>query len=236
MTIGEPRPHKEPQRSEFSINAAFAHTNRILGENFVGFSVVYGAFSIPGILIGEFGGLTNLLGWLVFVVVAGAALAIAEVLVTRSAYAALWRESREGVGAELPSDGIWERAIGAYILITVVVIIALFMLIIPGIILSILLFFVIPAIVIDDQNILGSIERSIRVAEGNRGPVYVAVFFYVAIYIAVPFIFEAIVGSSEMSIILDIAWNGVAGAYGVVLALVIYEQLKAAQKSAEPDL
>ena len=227
MTMAGPELH----RPEFSISAAFEQTHRIMGENFVGFAFMYGAFSIPGVLIAELGGLTNLLGWVIYVVVLGVTLAIAEVQITRWTYAALLGESREGVDSRLPSERIWERAIGAYILITAVGIIGLLMLILPGIVLSILLFFVIPAIVIDNQDIWGSIERSLRVAEGNRGPVYVAIFFFMAIYIAVPFIIEAMVGDSEMDIILDIVWAGVAGAYGTVLALVIYEELKAARKA-----
>ncbi len=228
MTMSDPELH----RPEFSIGTAFEQTHRILGENFLVFALLYGALSIPGLLILEFGGLESLFGWAAYVVVAGATLAIAEVQITRWAYAARLGESREKAEAGLPSEGIWERAIGAYILIIAVVIIGLFMLILPGIILAILLFFVIPAIVIDNQDIWGSIERSIRVAEGNRGPVYMAIFFYVAIYIAVAFIIAAMVGEAEIGIILNILWEGAAGAYGVVLSLVLYEEMKAARKAA----
>lgn len=228
MTIPSPKSH----RPEFSIGTAFEQTHRILGENFLVFALLYGALSIPSLLIGELVGLNSLIGWVVYVVVAGATLAIAEVQITRWAYAARLGEGREKTAAGLPSEGIWGRAIGAYILVTAVGIIGLLMLILPGIILAILLFFVIPAIVIDNQDIWGSIERSIRVAEGNRGPVYMAIFFYVAIYIAVAFAIQAMVGEAAIGIILNILWDGAAGAYGVVLALVLYEEMKAARKAA----
>lgn len=227
MTMAAPELH----RPEFSIGTAFEQTNRIMGRNFLSFSALYFAFFIPPALLLLFLGEENLWAYIPFLLVLAVSMAVPEMMVTRWAYADYRGISREQMRQRVPHRAVIERLIGALVLFTFAIVIGVILLILPGVVLWLLLFFIVPAIVIDNKGVWESVQESIAVAEGYRGAVYVAVFIYGVIYGVVDLTLSALAEATEIFLLFEVVWVGAAGAYGVVLALVIYEELKAARKA-----
>lgn len=224
-------PETKPQ--EFSISDVFEATGRVMGQNLFKFSGVYLVFLIPVFVSLTISlSLSDELGVFDMIVaglLASVTLAVANVYITRWAYGELFWKTPDDLRRSLPRRAVIGRMIWAIILFAFAVLAGLVMLILPGIAIYFLLFFMGPAIVIDDESVWGSVQKSMEVASGYRGIVYLAVFIYGAVFTVVDQILGLIGETFLFFYFAELVWIAAASAYGVVLSLVIYEKLKAAK-------
>jgi len=143
---------------------------------------VYGAIA-GGFLYGDFEELftTLIIGIGVFVIVF-----IILLILTEGMTIVMVRDAFEGGGADLSSA--WESTkgkIGALLIASLLVAIILFLgytcLIIPGLILTFLLYFVAQAIMIDDEGAVGSLKASYRFVRSNLGDSVIIILISIAI-------------------------------------------------------
>lgn len=223
----DPTVSKPVAGGSFSMSRAFAEAFAHFGENsgfYIGVSL---ALAIPAQLATAMGAGGGFVGTFFFPLIVGALFgAISEGAITLGAL----RQCRgQPAGDDLVSAGL--KFYGA-ILVAVLISASLFavgiiFLVVPGIIVLSLMFFAIPPIIAEGASGVGGIERSMALGKGNRLEIFMMVLLFALVWMG---------GTVVLSLIFSVVplfgglvtwlYGGVTGAYGTVLAVTGYIQLR----------
>lgn len=116
----------------------------------------------------------------------------------------------------------------ASLVITIGLTLGLILLVVPGLILWSLVFFAIPAIVEENLGGLAGIQRSFRMGTGNRLKIFFLSVLYLLILMGGEWVLGAVL-SGGVGAVATWLFVGVAVAYGVVLEVAGYAQLRELQ-------
>ncbi|WP_424003035.1 hypothetical protein ACOZ4I_03390 [Haloarcula salina] len=115
-------------------------------------------------------------------------------------------------------------AIAAGLLVAIAVAIGIFLLIIPGLVLALLFFFVRQEVALNDSGVIESIGNSISVVGDNLLPTVVIAVVLAAIGIAVSLLFGMLPLPSAISATVSTVLSSVVGVFGLAVTTVAYVQ------------
>lgn len=212
----------------FSMNVAFREAQQLFGENaglYAGLALVFG---IPG-AIAEVAtkaseGYSVLM---VSLVVAAVFSAVSEAAIT---LAVLRRVKGQAVGNDVLSISLdyYVPVLIALLLSSLASLLGFMLLILPGIIVVAILFFAIPAIIEEKLGGIKGLERSMALGAGHRFEIFLMIFLYIVVFLGVTLILESLLSSAPV-VAAFASWlaGGVISAFGTVLAVTSYAQLRA---------
>jgi len=123
------------------------------------------------------------------------------------------------------------------IVVSVLVVVGLVFLIVPGVFLALALFFVRQEIAIEDRNFVDAMAESWALTRGNRLNLLglVVVLLLVAVVAFLPTVAASFLGSSTVSVAVGAVVSPLVTVFGIAATTRAYAQLKAEDGSGEPD-
>ncbi len=219
-----------PGRSEdgFSMNRAFREAQQLFGENaglYAGLALVFG---IPGAIAELATKATEGMAILmVSLVVTAVFSAVSEAAIT---LAVLRRVRGQAVGNDVLSTALdyYVPVLIALLLSSLATLLGFMLLILPGIFVAALLFLAVPAIIDEKLGGVKGLERSMALGAGHRVEIFLMVFLYIVVLLGVTLMLEGLLSSAPV-VAAFASWLalGVISAFGTVLAVTSYAQLRA---------
>lgn len=216
----------------FSMNVAFREAQELFGENaglYTGLALVFGIPDAIAGLVTKGSESTSVL--LVSLVISALFGAVSEAAITLGA---LRRVKGQAVGNDVLSTALvyYVPVLIAFLLVSLATLLGFMLLILPGIFIAALLFLTIPAIIEEGpggaRGGIKGLERSIALGAGHRLEIFLMVFLYVALLLGVSLLLESLLSTAPV-LAAFASWLalGVISAFGAVLAVTSYAQLRA---------
>lgn len=221
-----PDPASARPEDGFDMNRAFRDAKDLFGENaglFTGLTLVFG---IPGAIAEAATRESGFVAIMVALVIASAAGTISEAAITLGA---LRRVKGQAVGNDVLASGLnfYAPVFVAVMLGSLAVLFGLVLFILPGIIVAALLFFAVPAILEEGLGGVKGLERSMALGAGHRMEIFLMIFLFMVVWLGVALLFDSLLSSAPL-LATFATWlvGGVIGAFGTILAVTSYAQLR----------
>lgn len=128
--------------------------------------------------------------------------------------------------------------VGVAILIGLCVTIAALLLVIPAFIVMTMLFVAMPVCIVEQLGPTKSLSRSAELTKGHRWAIF-GLWFLVAIIIGIGSkvvgAIGLLIGGVGFSLVLDLIWGAVAGAFNAIMVVVAYHDLRVAKEGIDTD-
>lgn len=128
--------------------------------------------------------------------------------------------------------------LGVAILVALCTGIAAILLVIPAFIVMTMLFVAMPACIVEQLGPVKSLSRSAELTKGHRWAIF-GLWFLVAIIIAIGSkiagTIGSLIGGLGFSLVLDLIWGAVAGAFNAIMVVVAYHDLRVAKEGIDTD-
>ena len=217
---------------EFRIGRVFNRTVGVLSRNFPIYFAVAALAAVPKAIVDKTSG-----GWqfLIFILMAIAGpLALAIM-----AQAAFTDMSGRPVSLSEAVRVVFRRflpLLGLTICMGLAIFLGFLLLIVPGVILVIMWYVATPAFVIERLDISASMARSSALTKGHRWGIFgMLILLYISVAI-VEVVIEhtlALTGSTGLVTCGSLVWAGLSGAFGSVLAVAAYYDLRVAKEGID---
>ncbi len=243
----------EPGRVEFRVGSALTRSFIVLFRNLVPFGLLAIIFNLPmqivsvllvseGQVTAEFTVVTIVvvyLGNILLGFLLSATLVYGTVLELRGGRAGVLECVVRGFGLLLP-------VIGVGILVGLVVVAGSFLLFIPGIIATVMLWVAVPVAVVERTGISASLSRSIELTKGYRWQVFGLILILALLTWVLSLAIGALIGlgayfatdnvlSETVTLIINIVVQGFSGALFAVASAVVYHDLRIAKEGANVE-
>ncbi len=130
-----------------------------------------------------------------------------------------------GLGRAVP-------VIGCALLVGLAVTLASIFLIVPGLIVLCMYYVAIPVCVIEQLGVTASMGRSAALTKGNRWSIF-GLFLLVTVVSALVGALLSRIGGGALGALLNFGWQIVATAFGAVLVVVVYHDLRVAKEGID---
>lgn len=219
-------PDSRSRQDGFDMNRAFRDAQGIFGENaglFAGLTLVFG---IPGAIAEAVTRDAGFTAIMVALVISALAATISEAAITLGV---LRRLKGQAVGNDVLASGLnfYAPVFIAILLSSLAVLLGLVLFILPGILVAALVFFAVPAILEDGLGGVKGLERSMALGAGHRMEIFLMVFLFMIVWLGVILLLEYLLSAAPF-LAAFATWlvGGVIGAFGTVLAVTGYAQLR----------
>ncbi len=228
---------------EFRVGRVLSRTFSVLSRNLLPFCVVTAIAYLPFLLIlGERGQrmapgraallvFLILLLWMVLYALSEAIVLFGAFEDMRGRPVNIMASARVGLSRLL-------AVMGVAILVGLFTVLAAFLLVIPAFIVMTMLFVAMPACVVERLGPMQSLRRSRELSKGQRWKIF-GLWFLVAIIVAIGSNLATLVGSRiggvGFSLLLDLIWNALAGAFNAIMVVVAYHDLRVAKEGVDTD-
>jgi len=126
--------------------------------------------------------------------------------------------------------------IGLTICMGVAIAAGLLLLIVPGLILMIMWYVVLPACIVERRGVFASMERSSALTKGHRWPLFGTWLLFAIAGAILNAVVSALVGLTESSGLVmagSLAWSALATAFGIIFTVVVYHDLRVAKEGVD---
>jgi hypothetical protein len=125
--------------------------------------------------------------------------------------------------------------IGVAILVGLATGLGILLFVVPGVIVSCMLYVSIPACVIEKSGVAASLSRSVALTKGYRWQIFGLLLLMIVVALVGATVLAKIGGEGLVGQILGFVWQVVSAAVGAVLAAVVYHDLRAAKEGIDLD-
>jgi hypothetical protein len=241
----------------FDVGRVVTRTVSVLSRNLLPFSLVTAVASLPNVLISSAttglaptttGNIANLdpvtigVGAVVAGLLMAALGALSQAVVLYGAFedmrgrrVDLMESMRIGLRRFFP-------VVGVALLVTFLGALGFLLLIVPGLIWFMMWFVAMPVCVVEGLGPWRSMKRSAALTKGNRWKIF-GLWFVVALIGGIMgglltgalAGLSRVVGGPVLALILRLAWSAIVGAFGAILAVVVYHDLRVAKEGVDTD-
>lgn len=229
-----------PSLREFRIGQVLSKAINIYGRHIVIFTLIAGVVWLPVVLAGYFlqSAPANIrpITPLIVVVLALFLQPLSTAIILYGAF-----QDMRGYGVSL-SESIarglsrFPSLLGLMFVMTLALIVGLMLLIVPGLILVVMWYVAVPACVVERTGPIGSLGRSQELTKGHRWKLFGLYLLIVILGVIGERVFfglgNALVGVPG-SLIAQTVWQGFAQAFGSVIVVVAYHDLRAAKEGID---
>lgn len=128
--------------------------------------------------------------------------------------------------------------LGVALLVALFTGIAAVLLLIPAFIVMTMLFVAMPACIVEQLRPMQSLRRSRELTKGHRWAIF-GLWFLVAIIIAIGSnlagLIGSLIGGLGLSLLLNLIWGALAGAFNAIMVVVAYHDLRVAKEGVDTD-
>ena len=225
-------------QGEFRVGRVFSRTLSLLSRNFPIYFAVAAVAALPSVLVEtstsdkEAAFLAPLLGLLAMLVLTP----LSQAIMLHTAFQDMSGRRislSESIRAAL---GRWLPLIGLSICVGFGVMLGLILLVVPGIILMIMWYVAYPACIVERLGVFASMARSSELTKGHRWSIFgmwVLIAIGSGVMGAVVKGVLALSGSSGLVICGTLAWTALATAFGAVLTVATYHDLRVAKEGVD---
>jgi hypothetical protein len=228
-----PAEPSKPAAYPFSVLHVLSTALRITRHNFVPFFVLACVLALPGFVLNLMGGTANLfLGFVINLVTNAltvAVLAYGVIMELHGSRPSTRACIASGVGQIVP-------VLGVTLVSTIVIGGATLFLVIPGIIVALMFYVVVPVTIIERVGIDAAMKRSRQLTHGRKGDLFLIVLLSIAVSVAIELVAQYELGHNAA-----IAWRALGSAlvtmvFAVTTAVVYVELRKLRDGTQVPEL
>lgn len=248
---GMPAATPAPAPGEFQVGQVFSRAWTILSGNVVKFLPLTAILALPD-LVGLFPGISDgtairnaapnitpgaifaivgsVIVWIILNVVTEATVLYGSFQAMRNRPVEIGESFKKGLARLVP-------IIGLSICLGLAVGLGMMLLIVPGFILLTMFFVALPACVVDGLGPLQSMRRSSALTKGNRWKIFGIWLLLAVVGGVVGSIIAAVlsVGGLVLSVIGQMVWDALMGAYQSIVVAVAYHDLRVAKEGVDID-
>ncbi len=228
---------------EFRVGQVLSRTFSVLSRNLLPFCVVTAIAYLPSLwLMAERGQRIStshvLLLILVGVLLSIVLNALSEAIVLFGAFEDMrGRPVNLMASAQVGLNRLFP-VLGVAILVGLFAGIAALFFVVPGFIVLTMLFVAMPACIVERLGPMQSLGRSRELTKGHRWAIF-GLWFLVAIVVAIGSGLAgrigALIGGFALSLLLNLIWGALAGAFNAIMVVVAYHDLRVAKEGVDTD-
>jgi MFS family permease len=229
---------------EFRVGHVLSRTFTVLSRNLLPFCVVTAIAYLPSLwLLAERGQRITSAGHIALLILLGVLVsivlnALSEAIVLFGAFedmrgrpVNLMASAQVGLSRLFP-------VLGVALLVGLFTGIAALLFLIPAFIVLTMLFAAMPACIVERLGPMQSLRRSRELTKGHRWAIF-GLWFLVAIVVAIGSSLAGAIGSliggSVLSLLFNLIWGALAGAFNAIMVVVAYHDLRVAKEGVDTD-